>query len=97
MRVLGNRKGKDKVAQIRTGLLTGPQVFIHLILLPLQALQSGRVMLFPWIAVLMACGVAVWFAVLMVKRLYAVPAAALATILIIVPGMPPDAMNAWAL
>ena len=63
MRVLGNRKGKDKVAQIRTGLLTGPQVFIHLILLPLQALQSGRVMLFPWIAVLMACSVAVWFAV----------------------------------
>lgn len=37
--------------------------------------------------------IAVWFAVLMVRRLYAVPAAVAATVLIIVLGMPPDAMT----
>lgn len=35
---------------------------IRLVLLPLQTLQSARGTLFPWIAVLMGCGVAIWFA-----------------------------------
>ncbi len=39
------------------------QAGIRLILLPLLALQAARGTLFPWIAVFMGCGVAVWFAV----------------------------------
>ncbi len=35
---------------------------IRLMLLPLHELQTARGTLFPWIAVLMGCGVALWFA-----------------------------------
>lgn len=35
---------------------------LALILLPLRVLQTAEAMLFPWIAVLIGCGVAVWFA-----------------------------------
>ena len=52
--VLGNHGGKDKVAAVQTG--------IRLILLPFAALQSARGSLFPWVAVVMGCGVAIWFA-----------------------------------
>ncbi len=37
---------------------------IRLVLLPLQALLAARGTLFPWLAVLVGCGVAIWFAVL---------------------------------
>jgi competence protein ComEC len=53
--VLGNHGGKDKVAAVQAG--------IRLILWPLLALQAARGTLFPWIAVFIGCGVAVWFAV----------------------------------
>ncbi|TAG29346.1 MAG: ComEC family competence protein, partial [Rhodobacterales bacterium] len=53
--VLGNHGGKDKVAAVWPG--------IRLILWPLLALQAARGTLFPWLAVLMGCGVAIWFAV----------------------------------
>jgi competence protein ComEC len=53
--VLGNHGGKDKVAADHRG--------IRLILSPLHALQAARGTLFPWVAVLMGCGVAGWFAV----------------------------------
>ncbi|MBN8632975.1 MAG: ComEC/Rec2 family competence protein, partial [Rhodobacterales bacterium] len=33
------------------------------LLWPLQALQSARVALFPWIAVLIGCGIGIWFSV----------------------------------
>ncbi len=53
--VLGNHGGKDKVAVLQAG--------VRLILWPLLALQAARGTLFPWLAVLMGCGVAIWFAV----------------------------------
>lgn len=53
--VLGNHGGKDKVAAVLT--------CIRLILRPLEGLQAARGTLFPWVAVLMGCGVAAWFAV----------------------------------
>jgi len=35
----------------------------RLILAPLEALQASRGMLFPWIAVLVGCGIGAWFTV----------------------------------
>jgi competence protein ComEC len=52
---LGNRGVGNKV---RPGLTV-----LRLILWPLEALQTGRGMLFPWIAVFMGCGVGAWFTV----------------------------------
>ena len=48
---LGNRGVGNKVALARV------------LLAPLEALQMARGMLFPWIAVLVGCGIAAWFAV----------------------------------
>ncbi|MES2916890.1 MAG: ComEC/Rec2 family competence protein [Pseudomonadota bacterium] len=44
------------------GLVWG--VFRRGVLWPLEALQSARGMLFPWLAVLVGCGIGGWFAVL---------------------------------
>lgn len=52
MRVLGNRGAGNKVALGRV------------VLWPLLALQTARGMLFPWIAVLVGCGVGSWFSVI---------------------------------
>lgn len=49
----------DKVApvgRIFGGLLSG-------LLWPLQALQTARGMLFPWLAILIGCGIGLWFSV----------------------------------
>ena len=45
----------NKVAPIHT--------ISRLILAPLEALQTARGMLFPWIAVLIGCGIGAWFSV----------------------------------
>jgi competence protein ComEC len=50
---LGNRGVGNKVAPVHT--------ISRLILAPLEALQTARGMLFPWIAVLVGCGIGVWF------------------------------------
>jgi competence protein ComEC len=42
----------------------GDKVVLRAILLPLWALQSARGTLFPWIAVLIGCGIGAWFSVL---------------------------------
>lgn len=47
--VLGNRGCKDKVAVVRR------------LLWPLEGLQAARGQLFPWVAVLIGCGVWLWF------------------------------------
>ncbi|MDP3196832.1 ComEC/Rec2 family competence protein [Tabrizicola sp.] len=39
------------------------QTISRLILAPLEALQTARGMLFPWIAVLIGCGIGIWFTV----------------------------------
>lgn len=41
----------------------GNKVVARLLLAPLEALQSARGMLFPWIAVLIGCGIGLWFSV----------------------------------
>jgi len=46
---LGNRGLGNKVAVVRA------------LIAPLEALQTARGMLFPWIAVLVGCGIGVWF------------------------------------
>ena len=46
---LGNRGVGNKVAVVRV------------LIAPLEALQTARGMLFPWIAVLVGCGIGVWF------------------------------------
>ena len=51
---LGNRGVGDKMAPVKTMAL--------LILWPLHALQAARGGLFPWITVLVGCGVGIWFA-----------------------------------
>ena len=52
---LGNRGAGNKVAAVGT--------IWRAVLAPLEALQSARGMLFPWIAVLVGCGIGVWFSV----------------------------------
>ena len=52
---LGNRGIGNKVAPV--GLILGR------LLWPLEALQATRAMLFPWIAVLIGCGIGGWFSV----------------------------------
>lgn len=41
----------------------GNKVVARLLLAPLEALQTARGMLFPWIAVLIGCGIGIWFSV----------------------------------
>lgn len=41
----------------------GNKVVARLLLAPLEALQTARGMLFPWIAVLIGCGIGAWFSV----------------------------------
>jgi competence protein ComEC len=48
---LGNRGVGNKVAVVRA------------LIAPLEALQTARGMLFPWIAVLIGCGIGAWFSV----------------------------------